>query len=251
MKRFLFCFLFLFVLFSFMIFIWVRQSETNDVLGDYQKKMPFSDKEMVYQSVSRSLADNGLVFYHPSFPTLPLVIKVERMNLKTLPNETIIRLSGVRLDIAKTLLKRDGGMLSEVFNRFEAPYDFLLKPLETLAILNQDLWEGTIEFHIRKVGNIRKLFLSLEKNGSMMLTAETDIIGDTDLGLWHFFNGLFQTVHVEIFDKQLLNAIAGYYGAINIKVPEKLKKVLNTGMVFKADVTLNQPWPISNLLARF
>lgn len=251
MKRFLLCFLCLFILFSFMIFIWVRQSGTNDVLDGYQKKMPFSEKEMKYQSVSRSMTDNGLVFYHPSFPSSPLIMKVERMNLNTLPNEIIIRLSGIRLDIAKTLLKRDGGKLAEVFNQFEAPYDFLLKPLETLAILNQDIWEGIVEIRIRKVGKIQKLLLSAEKNGTKMLTVETEVIGDIGLGLWHFLDGLFQNVHVEVFDNQLLNAIAGYYGAINTAVPEKLKKALNTGAVFKSDITLSRPWPISKLSARF
>lgn len=251
MRRFLFCFLFLFTLFSFMIFIWVRQNTTGTMLGNYQQKMPFSEREMAYQSVTRSLADNGLVFYQPTFPTLPLTIKTERMNLQTLPNETVIRLSDITLDVAQTLLNRDGDTLAETLAQFEAPHDFLLKPLETMAILNQDVVKGTIEIRIRYIGEVQELTLTVERKEGKVLTAKTTLIGNTEKGLWRFIDALFQHIHVEITDRKLLNAIAGYYTAINTPIPPKLKKTLQTGSLFKADVDLNQPWPISKLLTRF
>ena len=251
MRRFFICFLFLFVLFSFMIYIWVRQNGTDTVLENYQQKMPFSEREMTYQSVTQSLGNNGLVFYHPQFPTLPMVIKAERMNLQTLPNETVIRLSDITLDVGKTLLKRDGATLAETLMQFEAPHDFLLKPLETLAILNQDVVKGTIEIRIRRIGDIQELTLTVERKEGKVLTVKTTLIGKTEKGLWRFIDGLFQHIHVEITDRKLLNAIAGYYAAINTPVPPRLKKTLQTGSPFKADVDLNQPWPISKLLTRF
>ncbi len=234
-----------------MIFIWARQNTTGAMLGSYQQKMPFSEREMTYQSVTRSLADDGLVFYQPSFPTLPLVMKIERMNLQTLPSETIIRLSDITLDVAQTLLKRDGDTLTETLAQFEAPHDFLLKPLETMAILNQDIIKGTIEIRIRRIGEVQELTLTIEQKEGKVLTAKTTLIGNTEKGLWRFTDGLFQHIHVGITDRKLLNAIAGYYAAINTSVPPRLKKTLQTGSPFKADVDLNQPWPISKLLTRF
>ena len=234
-----------------MIFAWVRQNKTDDILDSYQRKLPFSEREMTYQSVSRSLTDNGLVFYHPSFPALPMTIKVERMNLRTNHNETVIYLSGVRLDVAQTLLKRDGEKVLETLSQFEAPHDFLLKPLEMLAILNQDIVEGNIEIRIRQVGTEQEITLLIERNGQSVLTLNTTIIGRTDKGLWRFTDGLFQKIHIEVSDRQLLNAIAGYYTAIRMPIPEKLKRTLNSGLAFQADSELNQPWPFSKLLTRF
>lgn len=251
MRRLVFCFLFLFVLLSGMVFIWIRQNEAPNVLRDYQQKMPFSEREMTYQTVTRSLADNGLVFYQPAFPTFPLIMKAEKMNLQTMPNETIIRLSDITVDVAQTLLKRDGQKLTDTLSRFEAPHDFLLKPLETLAILNQDIIKGSVEIRIRQVGEIQKLTLIIEQKGKKTLTAETTLIGKTDRGLWRFLDGMFQKIHVQITDRQLLNAIAGYYTAVNMQIPPTLKKTLSDDTLFQADVELNQPWPIAKLLTPF
>jgi hypothetical protein len=251
MKRFLFCFLVLFVLSVGMIFVWFRQNETDDILTSYQRKLPFSNREMTYQSVTRSLSDNGLVFYHPSFPTLPLVMQVERMNLRTLPNETIIRFSGIKLDVEQTLLNRDGDLIVRTLREFEAPYDFLLKPLELLAILNQNIIEGNAEIRIRTVGYNQNLTLLFERKGQEVLKVETLLLGEVNKGLWGFLDGLFQKVQVEITDRQLLNAIAGYYTAIRSQIPSRLKRTLNTGVSFQAEAELSQPWPIAKLFTRF
>ena len=251
MRQFIAFFVALFCLFSLIVTAWLYEWETPDMVARYRQSMPFSAREMTYQSAGRSLFGDGVVLYRPKFPTLPLRLRIDRLNLRQSPGETIARFSGVDVDIAGSLLDRDGQMLSETLRYFVVPDDFFLKPLESLALLSRDTFKGTLEFRLRPQGKNTALTLKVIQNDRLILMVDTLVQNVPDRGLWGWVGGTVQSARVQVLDTKLLSAVVGYYGGINRPVPDSLKQAVATRSQLNIDVTLPQPWPIINLFRRF
>ena len=251
MRRFTIIVLALFCLFSLVVLTWFYEGGTDDLLAQYQRTCPFSAREMTYRSASRVLLGQGVVLYQPTFPGLPLKMKTDRVNLKKKGNEIILRFWNVEANISETLRMRDGNVLPDTFRQFAVPDDFFLKPLETLALLNRDVFKGNAELHLRFQGKNVSLTLLIEQSGRPVLTVNTVVWNIPDNRLWGWVNGMIQSADIQINSQSLLSAVGGYYAAIRQPVPVSLKEAISQNKALHIQVNLPQPWPVQNLFSRF
>ena len=251
MRRLILITLSLFGLFSLVVLSWIYEDRATDLLNQYQRISPFSAREMTYRSSSRTLLGYGVILYYPEFPSLPLKMKTDRLNLKKKGNELVVRFWNVEVDIAETLRMRDGKLLPDTFRQFTAPDDFFLKPLETLALLNRDVFKGNVELRLRFQGQNVALTLVIEQGAQPVLTIDTVIWNVPDNRLWGWVGGVVRSADIKINSQPLLNAVSRYYMAIGQPIPPSLKEAISQNKILQIQVNLPQPWPVQNLFSRF
>ncbi|MDY6407584.1 MAG: hypothetical protein SPL08_02615 [Pseudomonadota bacterium] len=232
------------------VLLWKNQSGADYLLGEYQKIAPFSSREMTYHSIGKTLSGDGLIFYKPQFPNLPLRFKADRLQMRATPLEIHLHFSGMTLDSAQTLLTRDGLSLADTLKGFIPPDSFALQPLEGLVLLNRDVLKGTLDLNLRFEGKqVRATFIFSEK-GKEVLRLST-IIHDANRGLWRWIQGSFQRVQLQISDISLCREMANYYRATGRPLPSELRQALETGSSFQSLISLEFPMPVLTLIKRF
>ena len=226
--------------------VWISQTDTKDVLTEYQRTAPFKPDEMTFQTVEQPLLGKGLVFQNPDFPALPIRLQSDRMALQVDPLNIKIRLSDVVIDWAGTLLDREHNRLLDTFSEFTVPDGFIRRPAEAFVLLNQDLFRGTVVLEITPSGTMAQLVLILEQGFQEILQIRTTV-KDIHPGLWGWTAGHIQTVNMTISDRDLMSAIAGYYRAIRKPVPDSLKQALNMNIPYHTVIRLVDPVRLSKL----
>lgn len=232
-----------------LIYLGCAQSGADDILQSYQKKASFSSKEMMYHSVTRPVAKKGLVFFKPTFPSWPGFLHADKMILTMIPEEIRIRLSRMELNIGQTLVQQHKQSLTEKLQKFQAPDDFLLKPLMGLALLNQDTAKGTLDLVLRPNGTTMVLEARFLQNGVSVGQLYTVITlpASSSGRLWGWLDGTIQSVTVQIEDMKLLQAASVYFAGIRQDVPLVLKQALNTGKPLSVTISLPNPVTVEDL----
>ena len=251
MRPFILFFTILFIIAFGGVYLWKNQAGTGYLITKYQKIAPFSQNEMTYHSATKTLMGNGIVFYKPHFPNLPLRFKADRMQMEATPLEIRLHFSNVMMDMAQTLTLRDGMDLIDTLKSFSPPDSFITQPMETFVLLNRDVFKGAIDLNINPEGRQTRLTATLHQKGKEILRFATAIQNVTGKGLWHWTNGSFQWAQLTITDLTLNRSIADYYRGANRPVPPDLQKAIETGTPFHTLIRLKAPMPISGLLKRF
>ena len=173
------------------------------------------------------------------------------MRLETTPLETRIHFSNMVIDMAQTLILRDGIDLVDTLKSFAPPASFITQPLETFVLLNRDVFKGSADLNIKTEGRQAYLTATLYQKGKEVLRFKTLIQQPVGTGLWHWARGTFQWGQLTITDPDLKTAITDYYRGANRPVPTDLQKSIETKTPFEALIRLDAPMPVSGLLKRF
>ena len=250
MRRFVFFAVILFLILSGMVYIGIHRGDSTDLMTQYRQAAPFSDSELTYRTVSRPLLGDGVVLYQPVFPSLPLRLQTDRMSLRLMPTETIMRLSNVNVDVVGSLTDRDANGWTDSIRVHRPPVDFVLRPLETLVLLNRDYLKGDLELHIRPQGKNTALTFRFEQNGRPILILDTVVFDAPTNRLFGWIEGVIRSVRVQIAGMDLLRAISGYEAAVHYSVPSALKKALEMGTVYQTNIQFESDYPVRNLLVK-
>ena len=232
-------------------YILSTQLGVDGIRRKYQKIAPFSANEMRYYDVSKMAWGDGLIFYRPVFPHLPLRFKVDHLQMQATPIEIKLHSSGVVADFAQTLLSRDGTELADTLKSFSPPFSFVTQPLEAMTLLGQDSFRGSISLWLRPYGQNVQLTLALNQKGKELLKLRTTVRRVSDFRLWGWTEGVIQVVSLSISDKKLKQAIATYYRETNRPEPDGLQKSLMTNEPYQTVIHLPAPIQIPGLLKRF
>ena len=251
MRSFIVLFAVLFGLAFGVLFLWKNQSGTEYLLAQYQKIAPFSAHEMTYHSVSKTAIGNGLTFYRPQFPRLPLRFKSDRLQMEATPLEIRLHFSNMTIDMAQTLTLRDGMDLVDTLKSFSPPTSFVTQPLETFVLLNRDVFKGTMDLVIKPEGYQTRLIATLYQKGKETLRFTTVIQGATGKELWGWTRGTFDFAQLTVSDLSFIRAITDYYRATNRPIPQDLQRSAQSGTPFETVIRLNAPMPVMGLLKRF
>ena len=217
----------------------------------YQKIAPFSAQEMRFYDVSKMAWGDGLIFYRPVFPKLPLRLKVDHLQMQATPLEIKLNFSGVVADFAQTLLARDGVELTDTLKSFSPPFSFITQPLEALILLGQDSFRGSVSLYLRPYGQNVQLTIALKQRGKEILKLRTTVRRVSDFRLWGWTEGVIQIVNLSISDRKLKKAIANYYRETNRSLPDEFQKSLETNEPYQTFIHLPAPIQVSGLLKRF
>ena len=251
MRRFGFVLAILILILAVAGYILSAQMGVDKVRARYQRIVPFSSNEMRFYDVSKTAWGEGLIFYRPVFPGLPLRLKADHMQMQATPVEIKLHFSGVVIDLARTLLERDGIDLAETLKSFSPPFSFVTQPLEAFTLLGQDTFKGSVSLYLRPYGQNVQLTVILNQKGKEILKLYTTVRRVTDFRLFGWTDGVIQIVNLTIFDKQLKKAIADYYRATNRSLPDGLEKSVKTGEPYQTITHLPMPTLVSGLLKRF
>lgn len=249
MRRFIVLCTLLLIILSGLIYVWIVQSGAEDTLIRYQKIASFSPREMSYHSAVHPLLGDGVVLYQPTFSDSPVFINVDKLLIQATPSEITLRFKGVKADFAQTLLDRDGAEVINTFRHFQAPADFLMKPIEALVLLNQDIFQGSIVLKLRPHGNDILFQAEAFKGGqSIIQILGTITIPTQSIGrLWGWIDGTIQSLTVQIQSTDLLIQTANYLRAVQQPLPEALTRALNTRTPLAFTVDLAHPIPVLSL----
>lgn len=217
----------------------------------YQKIAPFSSTEMRFYDVSKTAWGDGLIFYRPVFPRLPLRLKVEHLQMQATPIEIKLHFSGVVADFSQTLLLRDGTELADTLKSFSPPFSFITQPLEALVLLGQDSFKGSVSLYLRPYGQNVQVTIILSQKGQEVLKLRTTVRRVSDFRLWGWTEGVIQIVNLDISSPKLKKAIADYYRETGRPLPEELRKSLGTDAPYQTVIHLPTPFQVSGLLKRF
>lgn len=234
---------------SALIYTWIVQTGAEDTLIRYQKTASFSPREMTYHSAVHPLLGDGVILYRPTFPDLPVRINADKLLIQVTPAEIILRFTGLQADFAQTLLDRDGTGIVDTFRHFQAPDDFLMKPLESLVLLKQDNFQGSLVLTLRPHGNDILFRAEAFKGRDLIVQILGTIVVPTQsVGrLWGWTAGTIQSLTVQIQDPALLRRAAAYLHSIRHPLPETLTRALNTQTPLAFTVDLAHPVPVSSL----
>ena len=249
MRRFVFFAVILFFVLSLAVYVGFFRGDASALMAQYRRTAPFSEQELTYRTASRPLLGDGVVLYQPAFPRLPLRLQAERMSLRLMPTETIMRLH-VNVDVAGSLTDRNSADWTDSIRTHHPPTDFILKPLETLVLLNRDYLKGDLELHMRRQGKNTALTLRFEQNGRPILIVDTVVFDTPSNTLFGWTDGVIRSARVQVVGTDLLRAISGYETAVHYSVPEPLKRALETGSVYQADIRFDADYPVRNLLVK-
>jgi len=251
MRRFITLLIVVFCLLGGLCYVWKAQSGAPKLLAEYQRIAPFSEQEMTYYSLGKTLKDKGLIFYRPSFPHLPLRLKADYMRLTATPIEIRMHLSGVVADLAQTLLARDGTDLTDTLKSFSPPESFITQPLEALVLMNHDLFKGSIEITVKPMGQKTQLTLIFSQQDTEILRFAASLDNIRKNGLWAWTDGTFKSAYLQITDPTLCSALADYYRSTGRPVLQSLEHAIIRRTPFQAVISLNAPVKVSDLLNRF
>ena len=239
----------LLVCLSALVYAWITQSGAEDTLIRYQRIAAFSPREMTYHSAVHPLLDDGVILYHPTFPDLPVRMNADKLLFKATPAEITVRLTGLKVDFAQTLLERDGAGIVDTFRHFQAPDDFLIKPIETLVLLKQDTFQGSLTLTLRPHGtDILFRAEAFKGRDSVVQILGTIVIPTQSVGrLWGWTDGTIQSLTVQVQDVALLRRAAAYLHSVRQPLPEALTRALNTRTPLAFTIDLARPVPVLSL----
>ena len=129
----------LFFILSWMVYVAFYRGDASDLMMRYQQIAPFSGQELTYRAVSRPFLGEGVVLYQPTFPNLPLRLRSERMSLRLLPTENIIRLSNVNIDVVGSLMNRQNDDWTNTIRTHRPPVDFIINVLYNVFIVRENI----------------------------------------------------------------------------------------------------------------
>ena len=159
------------------------------------------------------------------------------------------RLTGLKVDFAQTLLERDGAGIVDTFRHFQAPDDFLIKPIETLVLLKQDTFQGSLTLTLRPHGtDILFRAEAFKGRDSVVQILGTIVIPTQSVGrLWGWTDGTIQSLTVQVQDVALLRRAAAYLHSVRQPLPEALTRALNTRTPLAFTIDLARPVPVLSL----
>lgn len=248
MRRFMLLSLCLMGVFWILFYVMTVRNDADRILATYREQLPFSDQEMTYRHAERPLFGRGVVMYQPAFPRLPVHSRIHKLTWTIKPGETTLRFNGITLDIAGTLRQQYRDNLTRQLRQFQAPDDFVLRPLMALALLNQDTFKGDIILTLRPRPNGTNLTLTIRQGRQEILTLQTDIALTDPRTLWGWTHGTVQTGTLTVSDTNLLTAVMGYYAAVRRPVPEILARAVATRKPLIIPFQLNKPLMINSLI---
>ncbi len=244
MKHFTFLFCFILTLSIGILYLIYYQAETDNILSIYQKELSLSEQELSYKTVSRSWSGNGLVFHQPVFSKIPIRMQTDRLGISLSKQEISFRLSGLIADIAKTLTEQKNQNLVPIFQSFNPPNDFLMKPLETMALLKQDIFKGNLEIILHPQNNLIRFQARLIRNQKEIIRFQAflaPINTNKKITLSNWISYPFDKGNVLISDIELLKAVAGYYQSIQKTVPTALQESVLTSTPLNLTFNLTNP----------
>ena len=247
MKHLTVLFLLLFILISGVTYLYVNGSEALDTLAKYQQQHPFSEQEMTFRSTERAFFNHGLILHGPTFPALPFKYKVDRLTLSSTPTRIKMRLNGVVIDIANTLLEKKGNEIPHLFRQITDAEDLLLHPLEAMPLLNRDTFSGNICFTIKFSEKGPQLTIIVEEKNKPIIKFQTILMEQPSHGLWDWVKTPFQVVQLSIYDQTLNQAIASYLQAIQHPLSKELKKAITTAQPYSKAIQLSDPISLSDM----
>lgn len=246
MKRFIFGFIAILGVLALLVYIGITQSNTNDLLLKYRRQAPFSGHEMTYHYVGKPWFGKGLIFYRPQFPTLPLHLSLDRIKVVFSPLERNISLSGLTIQIAKTLQDRNDLLIS--LKSFQGPNDFLTKPLEGLALLGIDTFKGDVHIHFLKQQDLTYLSIQFFQRKKLILEIKTTFSSPLNPELWGWIATPIQKGTITLFSPNILDKVDFYYRSLGQESPLPLKRALSQKEPLTLTFNLKNPQTISSFL---
>jgi hypothetical protein len=244
MKPFTFLFCFILVLSGGIVYLIFHQSQTDSILMRYQDELSLSDQELSYKTVFRSWDGQGLVFHQPVFPKLPIRMQTDRLGINLSKQGISFRLSGIIADIAKTLTEQKNQDLIHIFQSFNPPNDFLMKPLATMALLKQDIFNGNLEITLQPQNNFIRFQACLIRNKKEIIRFQsflTPVNTKKKITLSNWLSYPFDKGSVLISDIELLKAVAGYYQSIQKTIPTALQEAIVASKPLNLTFNLTNP----------